>query len=71
MVHPQASMKGQDFGSSPCRELTIKEMLTRKADEYRREALRLETLSAQYPEGYIQPDAEATLRFLVGATLNR
>lgn len=56
---------------SACRELTVKDLLTRRADEHRREALRLENLAAQYPEGCMQSDAEATLRQLVSGGLYR
>lgn len=53
------------------REPTVKEILMHRADALRAEALRLETLARQYPEGSMTREAEETLRNLVVGNLYR
>lgn len=53
------------------REMTLKEMLVRKADELRAEAMRLEGLAQAMQEPIYPPEADATLRNLVGIGLYR
>lgn len=52
-------------GGNACRELTIKEILNRRADDLRKEAFRLESLANQYREGQMDAEAEDTLRRLL------
>ncbi len=70
LKHGQQAMD-KTCGNHPAREMGVRDMLKQRADGLRAEALRLEMLAAQYPDGMMQPDAESTLARLVAGGLYR